>query len=78
MPKESNEEILHTLADMNEAIGNNFEKVWAEFASVNGRFDRVDQQLTHAIERLNRIENIVLQDHARRIEALERKIGATH
>ncbi len=78
MTKDTNEEILHTLADMNEAIGNNFEKVWAEFASVNGRFDRVDQQLTHVIERLNRIEEVILQEHARRIEALERKIGATH
>ena len=61
MPKESNEEILHTLADMNEAIG--------------GRFDRVDEQLVDMQTQLNRIETIILQEHARRIEALERKAG---
>ena len=61
MPKESNEEILHTLADMNEAIG--------------GRFDRVDEQLADMQTQLNRIETIILQEHARRIEALERKAG---
>ena len=61
MPKESNEEILHTLADMNEAIG--------------GRFDRVDEQLVDMQTQLNQIETIILQEHARRIEALERKAG---
>ena len=63
MPKESNEEVLHTLADMNEAIG--------------GRFDQVDEKLVDMQAQLNRIENIVLQDHARRIEALERKVSLT-
>lgn len=76
MAKE-HEEILHTLADMNEAIGANFEKVWTEFADIRGRLDRNDQQLAHIIDRLNRIEQIILQEHARRIEALERKVGLT-
>ncbi len=91
MAKDTNEEILHTLADINEAIGTNFEKVWAEFTNVNRRLDGIDQrfievdqrltgidqQLAHVIERLNRIEEVILQEHARRIEALERQISAT-
>lgn len=48
------------LADLSQATGDGFEKVYREFSGVN--------------ERLDRIEAILLQDHERRLEALERKV----
>ena len=78
----NNEAILSTLADMNEAIGARFDRVDERFAEVDRRFDKVDQrfnsvdqELAHILERLNRIEDHILQEHARRLEALERKVG---
>lgn len=73
MAKE-HEEILHTLTDMNEAIGSRFDEMGQEIAEFRGD---MEQRLTHILERLNRIEDIILRDHARRIEALERQTGAT-
>lgn len=68
----NNEEILSTLADMNEAIGNRFDKMGQEIAEFRGD---MEQRLTHILQRLNRIEDLILQEHARRLEALERKVG---
>lgn len=59
----NHDEIISTLADLNEAIGNRFDKMGME------------QRLTHILQRLNRIEDMILREHARRLEELERKVG---
>lgn len=68
----NNEKVLSTLADMNEAIGNRFDEIGQEIAEFRGD---MEQRLTHILQRLNRIEDLILQEHARRLEALERKVG---
>ena len=76
MSEENNHnKIIETLADMNEAIGARFDRVDGRFDRMDQRLDRVDQNLTHILERLNRIEDIILQEHARRLEMLEQKAG---
>lgn len=89
MAKDINEEVIHTLADMNEAIGNRFDQVGEQIGEVRGdlnrlensvrnQFTEVNGQLTEVRSQLDRIEHIILEDHARRIDALERQISATH
>ncbi len=71
MPQENSNKIIETLADMNEAIGNRFDRVDKQFAEVNGRLDRMDQQLVEIRGRLDRLEQ--------RIGGLEERVaGVEH
>ena len=76
---ENNNEVLNTLADMNEAIGNKFDQAAEQTAEVRGDLNRfensVKNQFAEVRSQLDRIENSILEDHARRIEVIERKIG---
>ncbi len=78
------DEILDTLNGLVGAVGSRFDKVDAGFEKVDVRFDKIDEKLAdHDMElseirqQLDRIENSILAEHARRIEALERKVGLT-
>ncbi len=83
MPEKVNrdDEILETLTGLTDAVGSRFDKI-------DGRFDKMekrdaefrgdtDQQFSEIRGQLDRIEHSILEEHARRIEALERKIGIT-
>ena len=76
---ENNKEILNTLADMNEAIGNKLDQAAEQTAEVRSDLNRfensVKNQFAEVRSQLDRIENSILEDHARRIEAIERRIG---
>ena len=65
-------DILDALGDMNEAIGNRFDTVDKQLTELRGD---VDFQFRGMREQLDRIENDIIKEHARRIEALEQKIG---
>ncbi len=73
MPQENNK-IIETLADMNEAIGNRFDRVDEQFTDLRGRIDRVEQRVGGVEQRLERMENILLEDIQRRVEILEQKV----
>ena len=74
MPNENShtDDILETLADMNEAIGNRFDKIDRNIMET--RSD-ADSQFSEIRNQLDRIEHSILEEHARRIEVLERKVG---
>lgn len=78
MAKE-NEEILHTLADMNQAIGAGFDRVDGRVIEIGQRIDRMESNVTNQFadvnRRLDRIENILLEDLQRRVEVLEQKVS---
>ncbi len=52
--------IINAIADLSQAVGEGFGKVHGELVDIR--------------QQLDRIETIVLSDHQRRIEALERTI----
>jgi hypothetical protein len=56
-------QILDTIADLSEAVGNGFERVGRELADIKGQ--------------LNHIESKIFIDHEARIERLEYKTGIT-
>ena len=64
------EDVYDALTNLTGAVGDRFD-------SVDGRFDAVDHRLTDMDQKLDRIEAIILKDHERRLEQLERKIGIT-
>ena len=72
----NNDKVLSALADLHEAVGTGFEGVHIKFAEVGDRFEKVDRQLLEIRGQLDRIETIILKDHERRLEALE-KSGAS-
>lgn len=74
--KSENDEVLLALADLSGAVGRGFDKVHHELSDVTDRFDKVDRQLFEIRGRLDSIETIILRDHSRRIEALERRVGS--
>ncbi len=91
MPKKhiKEDEILDTLTGLTEAVGSGFDKMNSRLDRVDETLTHHDQQLSHidgrlgAIDnrldimqsQLERIEHSILEEHARRIEALERKVG---
>ena len=70
MPKNAHNdnEILEAISDLTGAVGSRFDKV-------DERFDKVDERLNSMDQKLDRIESIILKDHERRLEQLERKAG---
>ena len=84
MPHEKNkeDEILDTLTGLTEAVGSRFDKIDRRFDKVDGelhvvntRLDEVNGRLDTMNTQLERIEHSILEEHSRRIEALERKVG---
>jgi len=71
----NSDRVLSALGDLSEAVGGGFEKMHKEFSEVGDRFEKVDKQLLEIRGQLDRIETMILRDHARRLEALERKVG---
>jgi len=72
MQKDPNGQILETLVDMSHAIGGRFDKVDDQIGELRSDMDR---QFEDVRGRLDRIERIILEDHAHRLEVLERKVG---
>ena len=70
MPKNAHNdsEVLEAISDLTGAVGSRFDKI-------DERFDKVDEQFTDIRAQLSRIEGIILKDHERRLEQLERKVG---
>ncbi len=79
MSEKNEKEILDTLAGLTGAVGSRFDKI-------DGRLEKLDHgvaelrgdmdsQFVGVREQLDRIEHSILKEHARRIEALERKVG---
>ena len=80
MPEENGyDKVVEALADMNEAIGNRFDRVDERFDEIERRVSRlesgVNRQFGEVHIRLERIENILLEDIQRRVEMLEQKVG---
>ncbi|MBU2578994.1 hypothetical protein KKA09_02660 [Patescibacteria group bacterium] len=55
-------------------VDKRFEQIDKRFKQVDKRFEQVDKQLKEINVRLDRIENVILKQHAQRIEFLEEKI----
>ena len=84
-----NDDVIRALADLSGAVGAGFQKVYGEFAEVgdhlskvdreflkmDSRFENVDHELQEIRGQLDRIETMILKDHERRLEAVEKKIG---
>ncbi len=85
MPEKENNnhrQIIETLADMNEAIGNRFDRVDEKLNDLRVRIDRLEQRVVgleggmeEVKQRLRGVENVLLEDIQRRVEALEQKVG---
>jgi hypothetical protein len=67
-PKKDNQEILSAISNLAQATGKGFDDVRKEFGKVHVKLADMTQQL-------ERIERIVLQDHQRRLETIEHKLG---
>ncbi|MEK9173127.1 MAG: hypothetical protein AAB594_00955 [Patescibacteria group bacterium] len=70
----NDDDVLHALSDLSEAIGVRFDKVDASLHGTYDRFEKIDRQLLEMRGQLDRIETIVLHDHERRIESLEKQV----
>lgn len=68
-------EILETLAGFTGAVGSRFDKIDGRFDKIDEKLVEHDQQLSEIRQQLDRIEHSILEEHSRRIEALERKVG---
>lgn len=75
------DEILESLSGLTEAVGSRFDKIDDRFGKLDQNVFELrgdmDSQFVGVREQLDRIEHSILEEHARRIEALERKIGIT-
>ena len=74
IPKKE-DEILETLTGLTEAVGSRFDRVDARFDTVDKKLVEHNQQLGEIRQQLDRIEHSILEEHARRITALEQKVG---
>ena len=72
MSKDNDNDILSALADINEAIGTRFDRVDQQVTEL--RAD-IDQQFSNVHNQLDRIEHTILEQHAGRLEVIERKLG---
>lgn len=77
MPNQPTKEdqILETLSGLVVAVGTRFDKIDNKLVEHDSRFADVDQQLREARVQLDRIEHSILEEHARRIEPLEQRVG---
>lgn len=88
MPPKQNkeEEILQALGGLTEAVGSRFDKVDDNLGEIrkdatalrgdmNDQFRGVYRDLEQMKDQLDRIESSILNEHAKRLEALERKVG---
>ncbi|HEY4475514.1 MAG TPA: hypothetical protein VJB92_02205 [Candidatus Paceibacterota bacterium] len=66
--KINNQSVLDAISELALAVEAGFDKV-------DKRFDRVDKRLVDLQEQINRIETYILQDHQRRLETIEHKLG---
>jgi len=66
--RKSNQSVLDAISELAQAVGAGFDKV-------DKRFDRVDKRLVDLQDQINRIETYILQDHQRRLETIEHKLG---
>ncbi len=81
MPKDNTkeDEILDTLSGLTEAVGSGFDKVNNHLEKLDGEVAELRSDMNNQFREVNahldRIEHSILEEHARRIEALERKVG---
>ena len=73
------DEILDTLTGLTEVVGSGFDKVNTHLEKIDTEVAELrtdmNDQLHEVNAHLDRIEHSILEEHARRIEALERKVG---
>lgn len=80
---------METLSGLTHAVGNRFDKIDRQFKEVREdiaelrgdterQFKDVRGQLDQMQDKLDHIEHLILEEHARRLEALEQKVGIAH
>jgi DNA-binding FrmR family transcriptional regulator len=73
------DEILETLNGLVGAVGSRLDRVDGEIKGSRKDLTELkgdmDHQFSEVREQLDRIEHLILEEHARRLEALERKAG---
>ncbi len=71
----TNFQILTAIGELSQAVGSKFERVDFRFDEVAHEFKRVHRELGDLQYQITRVESLLLQNHEKRIKAIEQKLG---
>ena len=79
MSEKNEKEILETLVGLTGAVGSRFDKIDGHLEKLDlgvvELHGDMDRQFADMRSQLDRVEHLILEEHARRLEALERSVG---